>query len=103
MCRPRLPSRRPRSTSPYADHDDGRHGDSQSVIRTVASQRTVDGNDFGAEMVPARFALWCTFGWSEWECRVDEAAQPGEPDEELPIERWEEFHAAIEGLPGYLR
>lgn len=40
---------------------------------------------------------------SEWECRVDEAAQPDESREEIPIERWEEFHAAIEALPGDLR
>jgi RNA polymerase sigma factor (sigma-70 family) len=40
---------------------------------------------------------------SEWECRVDEAAEPDESLEEIPIERWEEFHAAIEGLPGDLR
>jgi RNA polymerase sigma factor (sigma-70 family) len=40
---------------------------------------------------------------SEWECRVDEAAQPDDSREEIPIERWEEFHAAIEALPGDLR
>ena len=40
---------------------------------------------------------------SERECRVDEAAQPDESREEIPIERWEEFHAAIEALPGDLR
>ena len=40
---------------------------------------------------------------SEWECRVDGAAAPDESQEEIPIERWEEFHAAIEGLPGDLR
>jgi RNA polymerase sigma-70 factor (ECF subfamily) len=30
---------------------------------------------------------------------VEEAAAPGEPDEEIPIERWERFHAAVEALP----
>lgn len=40
---------------------------------------------------------------SGWECRVDEAAQPDASREEIPIERWEEFHAAIEALPGDLR
>jgi RNA polymerase sigma factor (sigma-70 family) len=40
---------------------------------------------------------------SEWECRVDGAAEPDESREEIPIERWEEFHATIEGLPGDLR
>ncbi len=39
----------------------------------------------------------------EWECRVDEAAGPDDCREEIPIERWEEFHAAIEKLPGDLR
>ena len=40
---------------------------------------------------------------SEWDCRVDEAAGPDDSGDVLPIERWEEFHAAIEGLPGDLR
>jgi len=40
---------------------------------------------------------------SEWECRVDGAAAPDESQEEIPIERWEEFHAAIKALPGDLR
>lgn len=30
---------------------------------------------------------------------VDEAHDPGESDEEIPIDRWEQFHAAVEALP----
>jgi RNA polymerase sigma-70 factor (ECF subfamily) len=30
---------------------------------------------------------------------VDEAPQDGEQDEEIPMARWEAFHAAVEGLP----
>lgn len=30
---------------------------------------------------------------------VDEAAVQSESDEEIPLERWEAFHAAVEGLP----
>jgi len=30
---------------------------------------------------------------------VDEAAQDAETDEELPLERWEQFHTAVESLP----
>jgi RNA polymerase sigma-70 factor (ECF subfamily) len=37
------------------------------------------------------------------ECRVEEAASNDAAREEIPIERWEEFHAAIEALPGDLR
>jgi len=36
-------------------------------------------------------------------CRVEEASEGEHRDEAVPIERWEEFHAAIEGLPGDLR
>ena len=36
-------------------------------------------------------------------CRVDEAEASDSADETIPLERWEEFHAAIEGLPGDLR
>lgn len=36
-------------------------------------------------------------------CRVDEASGPDESRDEIPIERWEDFHAAIEKLPGDLR
>lgn len=36
----------------------------------------------------------------ERECRVDEAAQLDESHELIPIERWEEFHAAVEAPPG---
>jgi len=36
-------------------------------------------------------------------CRVEEASEGEQRDEAVPIERWEEFHAAIEGLPGDLR
>ena len=36
-------------------------------------------------------------------CRVEEASEGEKRDEAVPIERWEEFHAAIEGLPGDLR
>jgi RNA polymerase sigma factor (sigma-70 family) len=39
----------------------------------------------------------------EGECRVDEAVAPDESRGEIPLERWEEFHEAIEGLPGDLR
>ena len=30
---------------------------------------------------------------------VEEAADPGETNEEIPIDRWEQFHAAVEALP----
>jgi RNA polymerase sigma-70 factor (ECF subfamily) len=36
-------------------------------------------------------------------CRVEEASEGEQRDEAVPIERWEEFHAAIERLPGDLR
>jgi RNA polymerase sigma factor (sigma-70 family) len=36
-------------------------------------------------------------------CRVDEAEATDSADETIPLERWEEFHEAIEGLPGDLR
>jgi DNA-directed RNA polymerase specialized sigma24 family protein len=36
-------------------------------------------------------------------CRVDEAEAKDSAEETIPLERWEEFHAAIEGLPGDLR
>jgi RNA polymerase sigma-70 factor (ECF subfamily) len=36
-------------------------------------------------------------------CRVEEASEGEQRDEAVPIERWEEFHEAIEGLPGDLR
>lgn len=39
----------------------------------------------------------------EGECRVDEAQATDSTDETIPLERWEEFHAAIEKLPGDLR
>jgi RNA polymerase sigma-70 factor (ECF subfamily) len=34
---------------------------------------------------------------------VEEAADAGDPDEEIPIERWEQFQAAVEALPADLR
>jgi len=36
-------------------------------------------------------------------CRVEEAAGGDDSRDVLPIERWEEFHTAIERLPGDLR
>ena len=36
-------------------------------------------------------------------CRVDEAEATDSADETIPLERWEEFHEAIEGLLGDLR
>ena len=36
-------------------------------------------------------------------CRVDDARATDSTDETIPLERWEEFHEAIEGLPGDLR
>jgi len=36
-------------------------------------------------------------------CRVDDAEASDSADETIPLERWEEFHAAIEELPGDLR
>jgi RNA polymerase sigma factor (sigma-70 family) len=32
-------------------------------------------------------------------CIVDEAADRGDADEEVPLDRWEAFHAAVEALP----
>ena len=42
-------------------------------------------------------------GVKDGACRVEEASDGEQRDEAVPIERWEEFHAAIEGLPGDLR
>ena len=42
-------------------------------------------------------------GVKEGACRVEEASDGEQRDEAVPIERWEEFHAAIEALPGDLR
>ena len=42
-------------------------------------------------------------GVKDGACRVEEASDAEQRDEAVPIERWEEFHAAIEGLPGDLR
>jgi RNA polymerase sigma factor (sigma-70 family) len=39
----------------------------------------------------------------EGACRVDDAEASDGTDETIPLERWEEFHEAIEGLPGDLR
>jgi RNA polymerase sigma factor (sigma-70 family) len=36
-------------------------------------------------------------------CRVDEAEATDGAEETIPLERWEEFHEAIEGLSGDLR
>ena len=36
-------------------------------------------------------------------CRVDEAEDNDSAEEAVPIERWEEFHVAIESLPEDLR
>jgi len=35
-------------------------------------------------------------------CRVEEASEGEQRDEAVPMERWEEFHTAIEGLPADL-
>ena len=42
-------------------------------------------------------------GVNDGACRVEEASDGDQRDEAVPIERWEEFHAAIESLPGDLR
>ena len=42
-------------------------------------------------------------GVKDGACRVEEASDGEQRDEAVPIERWEEFHAAIESLPGDLR
>ena len=42
-------------------------------------------------------------GMKDGACRVEEASDGDQHDEAVPIERWEEFHAAIEALPGDLR
>jgi RNA polymerase sigma-70 factor (ECF subfamily) len=42
-------------------------------------------------------------GMKNGACRVEEASEGEQRDEAVPIERWEEFHAAIERLPGDLR
>jgi RNA polymerase sigma-70 factor (ECF subfamily) len=42
-------------------------------------------------------------GVKDGACRVEEASVAEPRDEAVPIERWEEFHAAIESLPGDLR
>ena len=42
-------------------------------------------------------------GMKDGACRVEEASDGEQRDEAVPIERWEEFHAAIERLPGDLR
>ena len=42
-------------------------------------------------------------GMKDGACRVEEASDGDQRDEAVPIERWEEFHAAIEALPGDLR
>ena len=42
-------------------------------------------------------------GVKDGACRVEEASVAVPRDEAVPIDRWEEFHAAIESLPGDLR
>jgi RNA polymerase sigma-70 factor (ECF subfamily) len=42
-------------------------------------------------------------GVKDGACRVEEASDAEQRDEAVPIERWEEFHAAVESLPGDLR
>ena len=42
-------------------------------------------------------------GMKDGACRVEEASDGEQRDEAVPIERWEEFHAAIEALPRDLR